>query len=353
MARRHLMPIFVGVGAFMVASALSTHLALEAQAPASPTATGTGKAWTAPRTLDGQPDLQGIWDFRTVTPLERPRNLAGKDVLTEAEAAAFEKQQVDRQNKDNRNVPASVDVESAYNDFWWDYGTKMVGSRRTSLIVDPPDGRIPALTPGAQARAQAPRQRPVLERIVIGSVAEGPEDLGISERCLVGFSSGPPVVPGAYNNNLQIFQSSGYVAILTEMIHEARIVPLDGRPHLPQNIRHWLGDSRGRWEGQTLVIDTSNFTEKAAFSGTLTARGGASAHMHLTERFTRVAPDTLLYEFTVEDDTTWVRPWTVQVPMRKSDQKMYEYACHEGNYGMANMLAGARSKERAAAIGKK
>jgi hypothetical protein len=178
--------------------------------------------------------------------------------------------------------------------------------------------------------------------------AAGPEDVGLSERCLLGFSSGPPILPSFYNNNLQIFQAPGYLVILTEMIHEARIVPLDGRPHLPSGIKQWLGDSRGRWEGDTLVVRTANLTGKSAFSGNIIGRGGATDNMRLVERFRRLADDTLLYSFTVEDETTWTRPWTVEVPMSRSDERMYEYACHEGNYGMRNLLAGARAQERTA-----
>ena len=321
-----------------------------AQTRATENARAGGAARPALRTVDGQPDLQGVWSFATVTPLERPKELAGKEVLTEAEAAAFEKRQVALQNRDNRkSLPAALDVETAYNDFWWDQGTKVVGTRRTSLVVDPPDGHIPPMTPEAQQKTKMPRQRPVPERIVIGSVAEGPEDLGLSERCILGFSSGPPILPSAYNNNLQIFQAPGYVVIFTEMIHEARIVPLDGRAHLSQGVRQWLGDSRGRWQGDTLVVETTNFTHKSAFSGNLVARGGSSERMRLVERFTRMGPDMLVYEFTVDDPATWTKPWTAQVPMTRSPEKLYEYACHEGNYGMANLLSGARAVERAAA----
>jgi hypothetical protein len=335
--------------AFVAALLASAHVAGQASSSqAKPRSTAPG-AWTAPRTANGQPDLQGIWSFATVTPLERPRELADKETLTEEEAVAYAKRQVELQNKDNRSRAAALDVETAYNDFWWDSGTRVIGTRRTSLVIDPPDGRIPPLTAEAQARIKAPRQRPVRERVVIGGPAEGPEDLGLSERCIIGFNSGPPILPSAYNNNLQIFQSPGHVAIHTEMVHEARIVPLDGRPHLPQNVRQWLGDSRGRWEGNTLVVETTNFTDKSAFSGNLIMRGGASDQMRLVERFTRVSRDMLLYEFTVTDPTTWTRPWTAQVPMTRSEEKMFEYACHEGNYGMRNLLAGARAQEKAAA----
>ena len=299
-----------------------------------------------PRTPDGRPDLQGVWSFATLTPLERPRELADKAVLTAEEAAAFERTQIERQNKDTRSTQARQDVEGAYNNFWWDYGTKVIGTRRTSLIVDPPDGRMPPLTPEAQKRATGPRRPPITERVVLGAIVDGPEDLGLSERCILGFSSGPPILSNAYNNNLQILQTRDYVVIHTEMIHEARVVPLDGRPHLPQSMRVWLGDSRGRWDGDTLVIETTNFTDKSSFSGSIIARGGSTANMHLVERFTRAADDTLLYEFTVTDPATWTRPWTVQLPMARSDERIFEYACHEGNYSMPNMLKGARAAEQ-------
>ena len=302
-----------------------------------------------PRAADGRPDLQGVWSFATLTPLERPRELADKAVLTAEEAAAFERVQLERQNKDQRSGQARQDVEGAYNNFWWDYGSKVIGTRRTSLIVDPPDGRMPALTPAAQQRTTGPRRPPITERVVLGAIVDGPEHLGLSERCILGFSSGPPILSNAYNNNLQLVQTRDYVVIHTEMIHEARVVPLNGRPHVPSSMRLWLGDSRGRWEKDTLVVETTNFTDKSSFSGNIIARGGSTAAMRLVERFTRVDRDTLLYEFTVDDPATWVRPWTVQLPMTRSDDPIYEYACHEGNYSMPNMLKGARAAEQAQA----
>jgi hypothetical protein len=300
----------------------------------------------AARTPDGKPDLQGVWSFATLTPLERPRELADKAVLTAAEAAEFVKLQTERQNRDNRSSQARQDIEGAYNNFWWDYGTSVVGTRRTSLIVDPADGRIPPLTPEAQKRAAGPRTFPIVDRVVLGAVVDGPEHVGLSERCILGFSSGPPILSNAYNNNLQIVQAPGYVVIHTEMIHEARVVPLDGRRHLPANLPQWLGDSRGRWEGDTLVVETTNFTDKSSFSGSLIGRGGSTPAMNLVERFTRTAEDVLLYEFTVSDAATWTRPWTVQLPMTLSSERIYEYACHEGNYAMPNMLKGARTAEQ-------
>ena len=318
----------------------------QGMAQQSDPARSPGRAWTPPRTADGRPDLQGTWSFATLTPLERPREFADKAVLTADDAAAFVRQQTERQNRDNRSGQARQDVEGAYNNFWWDWGSNVVGTRRTSLIVDPPDGRIPPLTPEAQKRASGPRARPVTERVVLGAVVDGPEDVGLSERCILGFSSGPPILPNAYNNNLQIVQTPGYVVVHTEMIHEARVVPLDGRRHIPATLPQWLGDSRGRWEGDTLIVETTNFTNKSSFSGSIIGRGGSTAGMHLVEKFTRVADDTLLYEFTVNDAATWTRPWTVQLPLARTSDLIYEYACHEGNYAMPAMMKGARMAEQ-------
>jgi hypothetical protein len=307
-----------------------------------PTTKTSARTGTLPRTPDGQPDLQGVWDFRTVTPLERPGTFAGKAVLTDEEAAVFEKETAARTNADRRDdatqglvngAPGSADVARAYNQFWYDRGTRVVSTKRTSLVVDPPDGKIPPLTPEAEKRRierAAARERP----------AAGPEDRSVAERCILGFNSGPPVVPGGYNQNLQLLQTRDYVVIVNEMVHNARIIPLDGRQHA--NIRQWVGDSRGRWEGKTLVVDTINFYDQ-------TALGNSGPNMHLIERFTRVDDATLLYEFTVSDPTTWTRPWTAQVPMTKSEDSMFEYACHEGNYGMFGILNAARALEKGGA----
>src|SRR3954465_6043193 len=236
------------------------------------------------------PDLQGVWNFSTITPLERPAEFGGKEFLTDAEAAQYEARTVQRNNRDNREGSADADVASAYNEFWWDRGihaARVNGRTRTSLIVDPPDGRIPALTPDGQARAaaraEARRQHP----------ADGPEDRSLGERCLL-FNAGPPMLSGPYNNYVQIFQTRDHVVIVNEMIHDARIVPLDGRPHLPAAIRRWQGDPRGRWDGSKLVVETTNFSDK-------TNVRGSGEHLRLVERFTRADANTLLYEFTVED----------------------------------------------------
>jgi hypothetical protein len=293
-----------------------------------------GQKSAAPRTPDGQPDLQGVWSFATITPLERPPELAGKQFFTEKEAADYEKDVLQRTNRDRRDGPADADVSRAYNDFWWDSGSRIVSTRRTSLIIDPPDGKIPALTADGQKRgaerAEARRLHPY----------DGPEDRPLQERCLGWATAGPPILPSAYNNNIRIVQGAGYVAILNEMIHDVRIIPLDSRPHLPQNVRLWMGDSRGHWDGDTLVVDTTNFSDKTNFRG-------ADQNLHLVERFKRASDGVLMYQFTVDNETAFTRSWTVELPMRKSQDPMFEYACHEGNYSLLNVLAGARAEEKA------
>src|SRR6202451_691950 len=242
----------------------------------------------AAQVVFGQPtrNLEGIWSNATITPLERPAELAGKATFTPEEAAAYEKQVVERNNVDHRTGNAETDVASAYNQFWYDRGTKAVGTRRTSLIVDPPDGRLPPLTPEAQKRVQETRAW------MEAHATDGPEGRTLGERCILWATAGPPMVPGPYNNNFQIFETHDQVVILNEMIHDARVIPLDGSPHLPGNIRQLMGDSRGHWEGNTLVVDTTNFSGKYSFRG-------SDANMHLIERFTRVSPEVMQYEFTV------------------------------------------------------
>ena len=328
-------------------TALVAALALLAPLAAS-TAAQSRADETAPRTAWGAPDLQGMWDFRTVTPLERPEELAEKEFLTAEDAVALRESELASRNADRRGTSTASDLERGYNDFWWDYGSELTDDRRTSLIVDPPNGRMPPLTPTEAARASGPRRGPPKERIVLGVVPDGPEDIGLAERCLVGFNSGPPIMPSFYNNNVLILQAPGYVVLHTEMIHETRIIPLDGRSHLPAGMRQWLGDSRGRWEGDTLVVETTNFTDKTSFTGLPYQRGGSTENMHLVERFTRSAAGQLVYEFTVTDPDAWTQPWTAVIPMRLTDSPMFEYACHEGNYAMFNILTGSRAKERAA-----
>jgi hypothetical protein len=290
----------------------------------------------AQRAKEPQPDLSGTWSFSTLTALERPAEFAGKEFLTEAEAAAFARRTMERNNRDNRDTSnRDADVGGAYNEFWWDRGTTVAlvgGKYRTSLIVDPPDGRVPALTAEAQARAAA---RAAERR---AHPADGPEDRSLGERCLM-FNAGPPMLPGPYNNFMQVIQTRDHVVIYNEMIHDARVIPLDGRPHAAASVRFWLGDSRGRWEGQTLVVDTSNFTDK-------TNVRGSSPNLHLTERFTRTDAGTLLYEFRVDDPSSFVKPWSAALPMRKTADQLFEYACHEGNHALQGILRGARFEEK-------
>jgi hypothetical protein len=302
------------------------NLSAQAKPPAA-------KSSTPPKTADGQPDLQGYWTNATLTPLERPPQLAGKATMTAEEAAAYVKQIREQGNRDRRGGSAETDVGEAYNDFWFDRGTKIVGSLRTSLIVDPPDGKIPALTPEAQQRVDAARA------YVREHPADGPENRGLAERCLIWATAGPPMLPGPYNNAYQIVQNRDYVVILTEMIHDARVISLDGRPHLGGGVRQWVGDSRGHWEGNTLVVDTTDFSGKAPFRG-------SDQNLHLVERFTRSDANTLQYEFTVNDPSAFTKPWSAQIPFARAEGPIFEYACTEGNYAMTDMLAGARAQEQ-------
>jgi hypothetical protein len=308
--------------------------------------TGTGQK-TVPRLADGHPDLQGVWTNATITPMERPKDLAGKEFFTEQEAADWEKTAGQRKNKDIRERGTQADVANAYNDFWWDSGTKVVKTRRTSIVVDPPDGRIPPLTPqrvsqfqeialAKKVRCQKPGCE--VENGGIPGPADGPEDRPLMERCLY-FGNVAPMVPTAYNNDYQIVQSPGMVAIDVEMVHQVRLIPIDGSPHLPADDRQWLGDSRGHWEGDTLVIDTTNFRGETAYHG-------ADQNLHLIERLTRTDPDTLMYRFTIEDPTAFTKPWTGEIPMVKASGELYEYACHEGNLGMTGILSSARTDEK-------
>ena len=303
----------------------------------------TANTWSPARTPDGQFDLEGVWDFSTITPLERPSSLGDKQTFTDEEAVDFEREENRRQNRDlidpkkggAQYLPGSV---IPYNEFWYERGNKIIGDKRTSLIIDPPDGRIPPLTPEAQQRLDA--LAAVAREEQLGRVrADSPQSRSLADRCILGFNAGPPMTPGAYNNYVQITQAAGLVTLVVEMVHDVRIIPVDGRPHLPSRIRQYKGDSRGRWEGRTLVIDTANFLRETSFRG-------SSANLHLVERLTRVDPDTLLYEFTVDDPKTWTKPWTAAIPMRKVDAPIYEYACHEGNYALRNILAGARAQEK-------
>jgi hypothetical protein len=292
------------------------------------------------RTPWGHPDLEGIWDRHSITPLERPKEFEGREFFTDAEIAQLEKQAVLTNTDEARQDDVARDVSTAYNDFWWDRATKVSATKRTSLVVDPPDGRIPPLTAAAQERARLESTRAVGSLGTGGRGADSPEDRSLWERCITQGAS--RLAAGAYNANMQIIQSADHVVILHEQIHEARIIPLGPRPHLPSALQQWLGDSRGRWEGNTLVVETTNFSDKTNFRG-------STDGLHMIERMTRVDADTLDYEVTFKDPTTWTKPWTVQMRMPKTQGEIYEYACHEANYGLKGILAGARTEEKEAA----
>ena len=294
----------------------------------------------------GDPDLQGVWDFRTLTPLERPDELAGKDVFTDEEAAQFVAESLAEIGGRDDAVPA--DIVGNYNQFWFDRGTTVVGTGRTSRIVDPPDGRLPPLVPEAERRATSPEARRVdqANRGIVPPVSWN--DLEPGDRCIQHGKAGPPINPGGYNNNIQLFQAPGHVAILNEQIHDVRFIPLDGRPHLGPGIRQWMGSSRGHWEGDTLVVETTNFNGKHEQVGRpdLTS----SEQQTIVERFSQLDPETLLYEYTVTDPATWADPWSAEMTMTKNPDPVFEYACHEGNYSMEVRLAGARLIEKEAAM---
>ena len=298
---------------------------LVAQTPATST-----KQW---RTPWGDPDLQGSWSNATTTPLERPAKYANREFLTKEEMAAQNEQTaVATDKRDKPGTPQ--DVNGAYNGFWWERGWS---DGRTSLIYDPPDGRIPKLTPAGQARkAEQARRAQSNEGELGAGPYNGPEDVELYTRCII--RAALPRVPTGYDNNYEIVQTPGYVAILQEQMHETRVIPLNGSPHLDSGVPQWLGDSRGRWEGNTLVVETTNFSDQATFEG-------STRNMRLVERWTRVADDRIDYRFTVEDPATWTRPWSAAIAWTATGN-LYEYACHEDNYGLYGILAGARAQEK-------
>ncbi len=319
--------------------ALFALAAVAALAPAGVTAQ-TAEDSDVPRTAWGAPDLAGVWDFRSLTPFERPENLAGKTTLNDEDAAVVlaEAEETWRQIQDGSDAMPT----GSYNEAWYD-ATGVAEDRRTSLIVDPPDGRVPTLTAAARKRqeemAMERRGLGLHELTYGGWVADmGPGHLAV--RCLVGFNSGPPMQPSAYNNNVQLFQTEDHVVLLNEMVHSTRVIPLDGRER--SGIPQQMGASRGHWDGDTLVVETTNFLRGTGFLGGLT-----STNLRLVERFTRISPQTLLYEATLDDPTVWPVTWTFQLLMQQSADPLYEYACHEGNYGLYNILAGQREAERA------
>ena len=328
-------PVAVGLGLLMAAPASVTAQAVHAEADAT-------RAPALSRLPDGRPDLQGYWTNTTYTPLERSPELGGKEFFTEAEAAAYEKERRLRENSQAKD-------DLHYDNVIWQGANegKVVSNRRTSVIFDPPDGRVPPLTENGQklaaARREAARRR---------EAAESVESRNLAERCITWGADGPPMLGSTYNANLQILQTTESVAILHEMIHGVRVVPLDGRPHLASDIRQLTGDSRGRWEGDTLVVDSRNFTDQTNFRGApANSRQDifSSRDLHVIERFTATDADTIVYRFTVEDPSVWTKPWSGELFLRRIEGPIIEYACHEGNYGLVNILAGARVAEKAAA----
>ena len=296
----------------------------------SPLAVSQPSAYELPRTPDGHPDLQGTFTFRTLTPMQRPTELGERAVLTEEEAAEWAAFENRRQNRDliidsvgGAQYPPGV---ISYNEFWYERGDDTVVDRRTSLIVDPPNGRIPALTEEALQRRR--------DVSTMRELSLGPEARPYAERCIVTRTSGPPMQPGSYNLNVQFVQTSAYFMIMNEMIHNVRVVRMN-KEHRDGPLMNWEGDSVGHWEGDTLVVDTVNFWKGTAFAD-------STSKMHLVEKFTRTGPDSIQYQFTIEDPTTWIAPWTAVIPMRSMDQPIYEYACHEGNYGFHGVMAGIR-----------
>lgn len=343
MSRRFLALVSVLVSTWLTAGSLSGQTQ---SAAGKSTATKT-KSWTA-RTPDGQPDLQGRWSNQTPTPLERPAALAGRQFLTGEEVAAQEADAKARFERPTDRPVTSRPGDSAerivgtYNSFWSDRGRP---TNRTSLIIDPPEGRVP-LTDEARKLAALPGARSGWEWAYNSKVdrADSWLDRNLWERCITRGLPGA-MLPAFYNHTYQILQPKGYVVILVEMIHDARIIPLDGRPHLPQGVRQWLGDSRGHWEGDTLVVETTNFTDKVTDRTKFVFGSGESSR--LVERFTRVDADTIDYQFTFEDPKTFSRPWTASIPMNRIDTPIYPFECHEGNYALPDILAGARAQEKA------
>jgi hypothetical protein len=302
----------------------------------APSLAGQTRQWTTPRTPDRQPDLQGFWTNATYTPLERPKNVT-KEFYTREEAAEVEKR-LAAEDAAQTEPGTIADVHYDFTQFGLDtHQAAYASNMRTSMIVDPPDGKLPPLN--AEGRKRAAVRAEYEKRVGRWDSAQANQ---LDDRCVIFAGAGPPMMPQSYNSNYQIVQAPGYVMILFEMAHDARIIPLDARPHLPSELRQWIGDSRGRWEGETLVVETTNLNGKNSLAG-------SGEHMKVTERFTRVDADTIRYQFTIDDPSTWTSPWSAELPMRRTIGPMFEHACHEGNYGLYNTLAGARLAEKKAA----
>jgi hypothetical protein len=316
---RHRVLVFSGILSILVAVCALT----------ATQAAGQRKAWTPPRTPWGEPDLQGKWSYATITPLERPGDQAGRETLSDGEIAALNEDA--RTGADKRDGGADADLARAYNAYWYDRG-KSIG--RTSLIIDPPDGRLPQLT------SEGRRRQAAIAEQQAGHEYDSWENRPLQERCIT--YHGVPPLPTGYNNTYQIFQTPGLVVILDENIHDVRTIPLDGRPHLGRHLRQWNGNSIGHWDGNTLVVETTNYSPATTFRFPVAAES-----MRATERFTRAASDRIDYTFTIDDQATYARPWTVAIPLKGvPDYVIFEYACHEGNYSIKNVLSGARAQEK-------
>ena len=334
----HRLLVSVGVVTALITIVLLATVPVSGQGPLAGTSTNgqAAKAYTPPRTPDGQPDIQGFWTNAGYAPLERPDKVT-KEFYTKEEAAEFEKQFVDTEAE--QTEPGTIpDVHYDHTQFGLDRSIAGYSSNlRTSLIVDPPTGKLPPLS--AEGKKRAVERAEAVKRM--GGPYDAAENLPLGTRCIVMDRMGPPMLYGNYNNTYQIVQAPGYVMILAEMLHDVRVIPLDARPQLPQNVRQWTGSGRGHWEGDTFVVETTNFNGKNPLRG-------SSEKMRLVERFTRVDEKTIRYQFIVDDPATWTQPWSAEMAMKTTIGPIFEHACHEGNYGLYNILAGARAEEKRA-----
>ena len=346
MSRR--LPHSLGALAAVLAAMSLPAVSVAGQAPAPAAKTAAAKPAAAParpyvqpKTPWGDPDLQGIWNDATSTPLQRPARLGEKGVLAEEEADQFAEELAEDLNRDRRDGGPEADVNRAYNEHWMDAKRlEATKDRRTSLIVDPPDGRIPPRIAPTPEAAKIRAARAEADARFVAGLPDDVEDFSLPVRCIIRTDS-PPYLPTIYNNDFQIFQSPGFVVIQPEMIHSARVIPVDGRPHLTKNIKLWLGDTRGHWEGNTLVVETTNFRDDPG----VTYQNTDAGTFTIIERFTRVGPDRINYEYTVSDPKTWTKPWKAMIPWNKTDDQIYEYACHEFNYDLVHLMHGSRLRQ--------